>query len=47
VYAARQETLDRVFRSNPERFVRKRPEPPAKPIEAWINPPQKPEIIQV
>ncbi len=47
VYAARQETLDRVFRSNPERFVRKRPEPPAKPIEVWINPPQKPEIIQV
>ncbi len=47
VYAARQETLDRVFRINPERFVRKRPEPPAKPIEAWINPPQKPEIIQV
>ena len=47
VYPARQETLDRVFCINPERFVHKRPEPPAKPIEAWINPPQKPEIIQV
>ena len=46
VHAARQETLDRAFRLNPERFVRKAPEPPAKPIEAWINPPQKPESIQ-
>ncbi len=47
VYAARQETLNRAFRINPERFVRKTPKPPAKPIEVWINPPQKPEIIQV
>lgn len=47
VHAARQETLNRAFRINPERFVRKMPEPPAKPIEVWINPPQKPEIIQV
>jgi len=47
VHAARQETLDRAFRINPERFVRKRPEPPAKPIEAWINPPKKTESIQV
>jgi hypothetical protein len=28
VYAARQKTLDRAFQSNPERFVRKPPEPP-------------------
>jgi putative transposase len=46
VHAARQETLDRAFRLNPQRFVRKAPEPPAKPIEAWINPPRKPESIQ-
>lgn len=46
VHAARQETLDRAFRLNPQRFVRKTPEPPAKPIEAWINPPRKPESIQ-
>ena len=46
VHAARQETLDRAFRLNPQRFVRKAPEPPAKPIEAWINPPPKPESIQ-
>jgi putative transposase len=47
VHAARQETLDHAFRINPERFVHKRPEPPAKPIEAWINPPKKPDSIQV
>lgn len=46
VHAARQENLDRACRLNPERFVRKAPEPDAKPIEAWINPPQKPKSIQ-
>src|SRR5688572_26118581 len=40
VHAARQSTLDRAFRSNPERFVKKPPEPPAKPTAVWINPPQ-------
>ena len=39
VHAARQETLDKAFRDTPERFVRKVPQPPAKPIAAWINPP--------
>jgi hypothetical protein len=38
VQTARQSTLDRAFRSNPERFVRKAPEPPAKPTAVWINP---------
>lgn len=41
VYAARQTTLDRAFRKNPNRFVNKSPMPPASPTEAWINPPQK------
>ena len=41
VHAARQRTLDRAFRANPERFVKKPPEPPAKPTAVWINPPQK------
>jgi putative transposase len=41
VHAARQSTLDRAFRSNPERFVKKPPEPPAKPMAVWINPPQR------
>ena len=31
--------LDRAFRENPERFVKKAPAPPAKPTAAWINPP--------
>lgn len=42
VHAARQETLDRAFRTNPERFVRKAPQPPAKPTATWINPPTTP-----
>jgi putative transposase len=41
IHAARQNTLDSAFNRNPERFVRKEPTPPAKPIAAWINPPQK------
>lgn len=39
VYAARQETLDRAFATNPERFVKKAPKPPAIPTAVWINPP--------
>ena len=42
IYAARQDTLDQAFRANPERFVRKAPQPPAKPTAAWINPPTTP-----
>ena len=41
VHAARQQTLARAYQANPERFVRKVPEPPAVPTAAWINPPQK------
>ena len=39
VHAARQDTLDRAFRENPQRFVNKPPSPPNKPTAAWINPP--------
>ena len=39
VHAARQDTLDRAFRENPQRFVNKPPTPPNKPTAAWINPP--------
>jgi hypothetical protein len=42
VHAARQQILARAYQANPERFVRKMPEPPAVPTAAWINPPQKP-----
>jgi transposase InsO family protein len=41
IHAARQDTLNSAFNKNPERFVGKGPQPPAKPIAAWINPPQK------
>jgi len=39
VHAARQNILDGAFNRNPERFVKKEPEPPAKPTATWINPP--------
>ena len=41
VHAARQKTLDRACRDNPERFVNQPPKPPAKPTAAWINPPSR------
>lgn len=47
VHAARQAALENAFRRNPERFVAKKPEPPAKPNAVWINPPDKPENFQV
>lgn len=40
IYQTRQATLDRAFQLNPQRFVRKPPQPPAKPTAAWINPPK-------
>src|SRR4029077_6510198 len=45
VHAARQITLDGAFSRNPERFVRKEPDPPAKPIATWINPPSRQPTI--
>lgn len=41
IHAARQHVLDIAFRKNPERFVKKPPQPPEKPTAAWINPPLK------
>src|SRR6202048_4051274 len=46
VHAARQVTLDGAFSRNPERFVRKEPDPPAKPIATWINPPGRQPTVQ-
>jgi putative transposase len=40
IHAARQRTLDHAFSTNPERFVKRPPQPPAKPVAVWINPPQ-------
>ena len=35
----RQKTLAAVYAKNPQRFVRKPPQPPELPTAAWINPP--------
>jgi putative transposase len=37
--AERAEVLTEAYQWHPERFVRKRPTPPALPLAAWINPP--------
>ena len=39
IHAQRQKTLDRAFDANPNRFVKKPPNPPQKPTVVWINPP--------
>ena len=39
IYTARQDTLLSAYDLHPERFVKKTPEPPKLPTEAWINPP--------
>lgn len=36
----RQATLDAAFDAHPKRFKSKKPQPPALPTAAWINPPQ-------
>jgi putative transposase len=41
VRAARQVVLDAAYAAHPERFVRKRPEPPPLPTAVWINPPKE------
>ena len=44
--AQRQETLLAAYRSHPERFVHKPPQPPELPRAAWINPPAKNPALQ-
>jgi putative transposase len=39
VHAARRQVLHAAYAAHPERFVRRRPEPPPLPTAAWINPP--------
>ena len=46
VHAARQDTLDRAFHENPQRFVNQPPTPPDKPTAAWINPPVATPMIR-
>jgi putative transposase len=40
VQQKRQQVLDQVYQTHPERFVRGRPTPPQPPTEVWINRPQ-------
>jgi hypothetical protein len=44
IYVPSQQTFDQAFLANPERFVHTAPQPPAKPIAAWINPPTTAQI---
>jgi putative transposase len=46
VRQARAETLNVAYASNPERFVRKHPEPPKLPGTAWINRPEPEPLIR-
>ena len=39
LFGLRQAALDAAFLAAPNRFKRRRPEPPALPTAAWINPP--------
>ena len=41
VLATRRRTLLSAYRVHPERFVRRAPQPPILPHQAWINPPAK------
>ncbi len=42
VRAVRAEVLNAAYARNPDRFVRKPPQPPALPTAAWINKPPTP-----
>ncbi len=43
IMAARQTALDAAYAANPNRFVRKRPQPPSLPSTSWINRPDDQE----
>jgi putative transposase len=46
VHAGRAEVLTTAYTRNPDRFVRKYPEPPALPTTAWINKPDETDTQQ-
>lgn len=46
VRVARADVLSTAYARNPDRFVRKHPEPPALPTAAWINKPTDPNEPQ-
>jgi putative transposase len=41
IIAARQQVLTQAYDAHPQRFVRHKPVPPAKPLAVWINPPKE------
>jgi putative transposase len=43
---ARQQVLSTAYAAHPERFVRKRPQPPILPHAVWINPPKEQSASQ-
>jgi hypothetical protein len=43
---ARQQVLSAAYAAHPERFVRKRPQPPILPHAVWINPPKEQSASQ-
>lgn len=47
ITATRHKTLLAAYARNPERFVRKPPQPPVVPDAAWINPPPKETTLHV
>jgi putative transposase len=44
LHAERQRVLEAAYAATPERFVRRRPRPPALPSAAWINKPTTEEV---
>ena len=46
VRASRARVLTTAYRQHPERFVTRPPVPPALPVTAWINPPEKEAAAQ-
>jgi putative transposase len=47
IHLTRQTALDAAFLDHPERFKQRRPQPPAQPTAAWINPPKKENVTDV
>jgi putative transposase len=46
IYERRREVLLNAYRTHPERFVRRPPEPPSVPEAVWINPPAKAQTAE-
>ena len=47
IHLTRQTALDAAFLDHPERFKQRRPQPPAQPTAAWINPPKRENVTDL